>query len=149
MPSPRGEYYIIETGCREMVALNQAGDPDYANLLKLEKERKLVSDNPRVQPRACLKQTPDMLTKDCVDEESGLGYREFKEEVLLCPPADSRGRLYLLKGQEEDVRRILRDLRRFNKNVKLDENGLMLPEEMTEDQKQQVKNKGGRGNKKA
>lgn len=54
--------------------------------------------------------------------------------------------LWIEKGKEDLVRRILRTLRKLDSSVKLDEEGLMLPEELPEDERGKV-NRGGRPRK--
>lgn len=145
MANPKLPYYIIESGRPDYVVIDMSKDADYAQLLDMEKKRQLKSEHPTVVPRACLKQTPDMLVEEYVDEETGVTQKRFKEVVILAQ-ADGRGRIFLEKGKEELVKRILRNLRLLDKNVKLDEEGLMLPEELPEDERNRV-NKGGRPRK--
>lgn len=145
MANPKLPYYIIESGRPDYVYLDMSQDPGYKELLTLEKERKLVSPHPTVVPRACLKQTPEMLVEEYVDEETNTVKKRFKEAVVVAE-ADGRGRIFIEKGKEDLVRRLLKNLRKLDKNVKLDEEGLILPEEMPESERGKV-NKGGRPKK--
>lgn len=85
-----------------------------------------------------------MLIEEYTDEATGATLKRFKDGVVVAE-GDSRGRIWIEKGKEDLVRRLLRDFRASDRSVKLDEEGLLLPEEMTEDQKK--KNLGGRPRK--
>lgn len=87
-----------------------------------------------------------MLMEEYVDETTGTTRKRFKPVVIVAE-ADGRGRLHFEKGQENLVKSILRDLRKIDTSVKLDESGLMLPEE--DEEKPQSVNKGGRPRKEA
>lgn len=115
-----------------------AKDPGYAELLKLQKERKLKSNHPTVIPRACLHQTPDMLLEDYLEESTGIIKKKFKDD--LSEWADEEGRFWVEKGREDFVRRVLREYRVIDPSVYLDPGGLQLPEDMP------APNKGGRPN---
>lgn len=105
----------------------------------MEKDRKLTREHPTQIPRAIFKQSPDMFFEEYIDETTGTARKKVKEELIVVE-ADSRGRLYLEKGQEDLVKRILNTLRRVDESIKLDETGLQLPET-------KEVNKGGRPRK--
>lgn len=126
------DYYILETDSPEFTVLDMGKNPEYAALIQKEKNKELKVANPRVVPRAVLFQTHEMLYNEEVDEESGKAYNVFRPEVLACEPADSRGRLYLEKGQEMLVRRLIRELKGLGRDPYLDESGLQLPENKEE-----------------
>lgn len=144
MAAPRQQYYIIETGRKFYRVVDMVKNEEYASLVKQEKEKKLKSEHRNIIPRACLFQTSEMVIEDYFDNETQTTKTRFRPEILVAE-ADSRGRLYLEKGQEELVRRILRVLRQIDGTVQLDESGLMLEEEQSEEAK--TKNVGGRPKK--
>lgn len=145
----RHQFYIIECENAEYNApysavLNLGGDPGYAELLQMQKDGKLKSENSTVVPRACLKQTPDMLMEEYPDEDTGITLKRFKPEVVVIE-ADSRGRYWVEKGREELVKKIMHNLRILHRKPRLDEEGLQLEDEMTDEQKK--KSLGGRPKK--
>lgn len=54
----RHNYYIIESNRPYFIALDMSKDAGYAELLQLEKERKLKSEHPTVVPRSMSKTNP-------------------------------------------------------------------------------------------
>lgn len=145
MANPKLPYYIIESGRPDYIMINMANNPEYAALLEKEKKRELKPKHPTVVPRAVLEQTPDMLVEEFVNEETQTIQKRFKEEIVVVQ-ADGRGRIFIEKGKEDLVRKLLRDLRLLDKSVKLDEEGLQLQDEMTEEERSRI-NRGGRPKK--
>ncbi len=137
----RGNYYVIVSNETDFVAVEMGRNEGYAELLEKEKNRELKSEHPTVVPRACLKQTPDMLLEDYTDEETGVKLKKFREEVVVARGNDD-GRIWVDGDKPELARRLLRTLRKYDKTVHLDPEYKMLEEEMTEAEKKRAA--GGR-----
>jgi len=135
------QYYIIVTVHTNFVQLAMEGNAEYAELLQLQKEGKLVSGDARVVPRAIFKQTPNMLVEDYFDEVTGITVKRFRDDVVAAR-GDGLGRIWVEKGREDVARKVLQTLRVIDPSAHLDPEGLILPEEMTEEQKRRAA--GGR-----
>lgn len=140
-PGKYSDYIIIETGRPFYAVVDMYKDPEMAKLKEHELAGTLPEPkNPTVQAKAYLHQKPGMLVEDYIDEESGDRRARFKDSVLIAE-SDSRGRLFLEKDQKDLARRILKTLRRIDKNVTVDPASALTEEEILG---ADTPNKGGR-----
>ena len=137
-------YFVILSGRPGYVKVDFKRSEPYAELLQAEKEHKLPKTvRPDVIARAALYATPEMFVNVETDPETYQETRTFKEELIVCE-ADENGRILIERDKPELARQILRELRVLDPQTFLDLMGLMLPEEIPEDERKPV-NKGGRG----
>ena len=137
-------FFLINGGRPGFVVLEPTNNPDYKKLKEQEANRTLKSPYPNVVPRAAVYATKDMLYTEEYDEINGVTVDKFRDEVVLAV-ADAQGRFWVEADKPELARRILRDLRKLDPSVKLDEGGQVLPEESPDFGME--KNRGGRPKK--
>ena len=148
------DFYIIVVDSGEDIPelhldftrVNLTNDPQYAELVRKEKNRELKSPHPTVVPRACLNQTPDMLVEDYFDEKANQNKRRFKAEMVEAF-TDDTGRIWIDKDKPDLAREILRGQRELKRKAWLDDMGCLLPEELPPQYRNQTPNRGGRPRK--
>ncbi len=139
------QEYVITTDppTIDFVDIDPYQDPDYAELKRLEKLGQLPKPKSTMSyPVAAMYATPDMLVEQYYDEESGEMKSRFKKTVIVAE-GDSRGRIRIPKDKPEVAKRLLKMFRNLGRRAELDPIGLMLPEELPDDERPPV-NKGGR-----
>ena len=137
-------YFVILSGRPGYLKIDPKKSPAYAELLKQEANHTLPKTvRPDVIARAALHATPEMFINTTIDEETYVEVRTFKDELVVCE-ADEHGRILIERDKPELARQILRELRVLDPNTELDPIGLMLPEEVPENERKPI-NKGGRG----
>jgi hypothetical protein len=137
-----GEYFIIESNRPYYAVIDMFKDAGYGALLEQEKAGTLPKPpNPTIMAKSYLHHTKEMLEEEYETEDGDKRWR-FKDTVIVAE-ADERGRIFIEKSKPELARRILKTLRKIDRNVKLDPAGAMLPEE----DEDRPLNKGGRPRK--
>ena len=139
------DYIIIETRRPFYAVIDMFKDPEMQKLKDHEQAGTLPEQkNPTVQPKAGLYQKPSMLIEYYVDEEDGEKKHRFKDCVVLAE-ADERGRLFIDKSERDLARRILKTLKRIDKDVSVDIASAVSEEELLGPPP--TVNKGGRPRK--
>lgn len=144
---PRLPYFIIESGRPGYTVIDMTKNALFADLKKQEASRTLPKPpNANIVSRAEIHATRDMLIEDYYDVEGGVARQRFRDEVIIAQ-ADDRGRIFIDKDKPELARRVLREVRVLDHTVVLDPQGMMLPEELPEEERNVVRNVGGRPRK--
>ena len=144
-----GDDIIIETKCPFFTSVKLENDTQYGKFVEAELAGSLPEPkNCSAMPRAAYYHKKGMM-HEVVEYEDGDEEEVIKKDVLACPPADARGRLFIPIAQKELAARILNTLKKIDKSVTVDPLSAMTEEELLGPLREKAakRNKGGRPRK--